>query len=132
MIKMAGRPKRSVFRPSYAELADVKVPRRQKKPKSRSPNIEGDEQAEGELYRLDILEQDVQHGLVKVRYIEYGPEYDEWRLTNEIVELRDDECSSDDVHADGITSETFLYLAVLDRFCVFKELAYRVKSANFK
>ena len=57
---------------------------------------------------------DVQHGLVKVRYIGYGPEYDEWRLMNEIVELTSDESSSDEgPHADDSTREFFntrLYL----------------------
>ena len=102
-------------------MADVKVPRREKKLKLKNPITEGDEQAKvaEELYRLDVLERDVQHGLVKVRYIGYGPEYDEWRLMNEIVELTSDKSSSDEgPHADDSTRDFFQYPAILDRVCV--------------
>lgn len=43
------------------------------------------------LYCLSIVEENHQEGLVKVRYIGYGKEYDEWRLESEVVSLSGEE-----------------------------------------
>ena len=69
---MSQRPKRSVSKVNYAELADVKVPcvRKQKR---EGAKITGEpEHSLSTLYRLSIVEENRQEGLVKVRYVGYG------------------------------------------------------------
>ena len=86
---MATRPKRSVSRPNYSELADVRVPRT----RSAKVNKAVDSST---IYRLNILERDEENGRVKVRYIGYGRKYDEWRKTDDIIDLNEEDCNSDE------------------------------------
>ena len=122
---MAERPKRTISRPNYAELADVKLPRTLSVKKTNLRTRGVTETVEPELYRLNVLEQDIGRGLVKVRYIGYRAEYDEWRLMDDIVELSDE---TDDETADCQSSEAVFQCPTFDHFCLYKELAYHVKS----
>ena len=82
---MSGRPKRSVSRLNYCELADIKVPRRTPSTKvNRASSSES-----STLYRLMILERDDRNQRVKVRYVGYSRKYDEWRKANDIVDLNE-------------------------------------------
>ena len=128
---MSQRPKRSVSTVNYAKLADVKVPtvRKQKrkgKEGTEEPSEEPDDRL-STLYRLNIVEKNRQEGLVKVRYVGYGEEYDEWRLESEVVNLSGEEegssCDSDDVQF------TRQFRGPLRSQCsVFEELVYRIKA----
>ena len=64
---------------------------------------------------------------MKVRYIGYGEDYDEWRLLEDIVELNDviNDSSSGDEEAEVVTSTTAVQVG---KFCLYEELAYRIKS----
>ena len=54
----------------------------------------------------------------------YGSEYDEWRLMNEIVELSEESGSDEENSA----SSGIFQLPKFNRFCLFEELACRIKS----
>ena len=43
---------------------------------------------ENELYRLNLLEQDIGCGLIKVRYVRYQTEFNEWRLIDDITRAK--------------------------------------------
>jgi len=62
-------------RRNYQELADVKLPRTRRL-MSRP---------EDQLYEVDVLEEDDETGRVKVHYVGYGEEDDEWKDGSEIV-----------------------------------------------
>ena len=108
---------------NYHELADVKIPRESpvlsKTVKSRkvSPSTSSDSQ----LYRLKVIENDDTNGRVKVRYIGYEEEYDEWKLLEDSVEL------SESSSIDEASSVTAISLSV-GKFCLYKELSYQVKA----
>ena len=60
-------------RTNYKEIENVKVPRaRAIKKKDK-------------LYDLEVIEEDEYTGRVKVHYIDYGAEHDEWRDKTDIV-----------------------------------------------
>ena len=80
-LKMSGRPKHSVSRLNYSELADVKVPRRTLSTKVNETTLP----KYSTLYRLKILERDEENKRVKVRYIGYSRKYDEWRKADDIL-----------------------------------------------
>ena len=114
---MSGRPKRSVSRPNYCELADVKIPRRTPSTKvNRATSSES-----STLYRLKILERDDRNQRVKVRYVGYSRKYDEWRKADDIVDLNE---------SDNSDEETVSLLgSQLSKFCLFEELACQIKSS---
>lgn len=68
---------RETGRVNYRDLADVKLPRAHK---SKS------ELAADRLYAVEVVEKDEEGGKVKVYYLGYGPEYDEWKDEEEIIE----------------------------------------------
>ena len=112
------RTKRSISRVDYSKLADIKVPsvRRRKETAAEPEDVE-------KLYRLKIVDRNPQEGIVKVRYIGYGRDYDEWRLEEEVVDLNEESSSNNseggDVQFTG---------PVPCRISVFEELAYRIKT----
>ena len=108
------RPKRSVSRVNYGDVADVRLPR-----SFRGSRKNTCEREESKLYRLRVLEEDGDS--VKVSYIGYGSQYDEWRPRTEVVLLDGNEDSSDE-------SECDISLAPVKPFCLYKELACRIKS----
>jgi len=73
---MATRPKRSMARKNYKELSDLQLPR-VKRPRTEHNNKPHSEEPDGELYRLEIIEEDHARDRVRVRYVGY--EGDEWR-----------------------------------------------------
>ena len=112
----AVKPKRTL-RVSYRELADVKLPRRSREQKLSSKPSTADK-----LYRLRVLEEDNEGERVKVRYIGYGSEHDEWREKGDIVVLDDaDSCCNEECDDIPVTKYTF------KQFCLYNELTYRIK-----
>lgn len=115
---MAERPKRSAARPDYRKLSDVKVPRNTRR---TNKSYKASSSTDTTLYRLRVLEEDEENGRVKVGYIGFSDEYDEWRRSEDIVTIEESEEEEDSD-----------YLAPpLLKFCLFKELAYRIKSLLF-
>ena len=76
------RSKRSVGKVDYKDLADIKLPKRNWVTCRRKASSD-----QSVLYRLKILE--CNEDRVKVRYIGYGSKYDEWRSSDEIVDLEE-------------------------------------------
>ena len=58
--------------------------------------------------------------MVKVRYIGYSSDFNEWRRKDDIVELSDDESSSE-----SDVDSRQLSLGSLRRFCLFEELGIK-------
>ena len=77
-----------------------------------------------ELYRLRILERDEENGSVKVRYIGYGEDFDEWRKEEDIVNLEEDDSSADGTPPFSCQPE----LPTFTKYCLYKEIAFRIKS----
>ena len=119
-LKMSARPKRLVSRPNYRQLANFKVPKTINKTHRRDKN---GSLLDSTLYRLKILEEDEVKRRVKVRYIGYSDEYDEWRRIDEIVSIEDENDS------DLAPSEPSPTASM--KFCLFDELACRIKSLLF-
>jgi len=40
-----------------------------------------------QLYRLSIVQRKPEEGLVKVRYVGYGREFNDWRVEGEVIDL---------------------------------------------
>ena len=102
---------------NYRELADIKIPRKSSVVSRITKSTKVVPPSTDNLYRLNIIEKDDENGHVKVRYIGYGQEFDEWRLTEDIMELS--ESSSTD-KASSVTAT----LWSVERLCLYKELAY--------
>jgi len=129
-LKMSQRPKRSVSTVNYTELADVKVPTVKKQKRKVMKRTEEPDDRQSTLYRLSIVEENRQEGLVKVRYVGYGEEYDEWRLKSEIVNLSSEEEGSS-CDSDEPVQFTRNFRGPLQSQCSvsqFEELAYRIKA----
>ena len=117
---MSTRPRRSGSKRNYRELADIKIPRKSSVVSRITKSTKVVPPSTDNLYRLNIIEKDDENGCVKVRYIGYGQEFDEWRLTEDIMELSESSSTDD-------SSVTATPLSV-DRLCLYKELAYRIKA----
>jgi len=63
---------------------------RLKIPKRNPRTVEPDR-----LYRLRIVDRNVKEGLVKVKYVGYRREFDEWRPQEEVVNI-DDDCDDEE------------------------------------
>jgi len=87
---MSARPKRSVNRQDYRQPADVKLPIVRK---SRG-RVEESSSTNDKLYRLQILKEDQENGRVKVGYVGYSDEFDEWRRVEEVVSIDDEDDNS--------------------------------------
>ena len=98
---------------NYRELSDVRLPR--KRQRTRLESADTDQK----LYRLRIVEEDNEIDFVKVRYLGYGSEDDEWRAREDIVILDDDE--------EAMDSEPVM-TSTIKPFCLYDELAYKIKS----
>jgi len=61
----------------YSELHYVKVPTVRKQKRKDMKRTEEPDNRQSTLYHLSIVEENCQEGLVKVRYVGYGEEYDE-------------------------------------------------------
>ena len=117
-LNMSGRPKHSTIRPDYRQLLDIKVPKTARRScRSNKANSLMD----SKLYRLRVLEEDEENGRVKVGYIGFSDEYDEWRRMEDIVIIEEKEKELDND-----------YLAPSRlKFCLTEELACRIKSLLF-
>ena len=127
---MSSRPRRSIVRPDYRSLANISVPR----PSYCTSRGKVNSSDSDKLYRLTVVEEDEANGMVKVRYIGYSREYEEWRSKEDIVELNvEDESSFDeqDGHDESNTIPAAPFSTnhqSLKQFCLYDELASRIKS----
>ena len=71
---------------------------------------------------MRVIEADSECGHVKVRYIGYGAEWDEWRSLDYIVELHNRNSSSSD------EATTTTPVPSEGRFCFYNELRNNIKS----
>ena len=117
-LKMSERLKRSVNRLDYRQLADVKIPKAFRSTRRRDKVTSS---TDATLYRLRIVEEDEENGLVKVAYIGYSERFDEWRRVEEIVNLEENEDDNDIILAPS----------QLPKFCLFQELASKIKTQLF-
>ena len=85
---MLSRPKHSVSRLDYRQLADFKIPQRNTRIR-RKDKI--DSSPDSTFYRLRVLEEDKENRKVKVRYVGYSDNYDEWREIGEIMTMNEEE-----------------------------------------
>ena len=86
---------------------------------------------DNQLYCLKILEEDPLRGMVKVRYVGYGNECDEWRAMDDIVNLTEDDSNIEQDGFEGFFHfdlYTTLEIPQRKRYCLYKELTYRIKS----
>ena len=118
---MSARPKHSVNRQDYRQLADVKLPIVRK----GRGRVEESSSTSDTLYRLQILEEDQENGRVKVGYVGYGDEFDEWRRVEEVVSIDDDEEVDSSARPMAVTTTT---KPVERRFCLFEELSCKIKT----
>ena len=95
---MNQRLKRSVSRVNYAELADIQLPAKRRQVVRKGADRREEPGELEPLYRLTVVEQNQEEGLVKVRYVGYGEECDEWRVQSEILDISEGEgsCSKQD------------------------------------
>lgn len=114
---MTNRPRRNVPKPDYAALADVKLPRGRKRNNNNDSSITGENN--DEFYRLRVIDEDTESSLVKVSYVGYGSDFNEWIARDAIVELSDGD-SDDDLGQRPC--------GIIGRFCLFEELAGRIKD----
>ena len=49
-------------------------------------STKGDPTSNDSLYHLKVTKRDDENGCIKVRYIRYGEEYNEWKLIEDIAE----------------------------------------------
>ena len=114
-----GRPKWSISRPNYGELCDVRLPRECK----HQVNVQ---RSDSTVYRLNILEEDESRGLVKISYIGYGSEWDEWRRREDIIELDDEDAGDQDDHSmDCCAMRQSLQMSPLN---LYEQLATNIKA----
>ena len=131
----SSRPRRKVAHLiDYKELSDVKIPKR-KRQRVNSKKVETDTRNDTTLFRVNILETDEESGSVKVSYIGYSDEYNEWRPRDDIVDLTSDadngklvdESSGNTNHDFADLGETLVPIPS-QQFCLYNELAFKIKS----
>ena len=121
------RPKRSISRPNYSELCDVHLPRERKERKKQINVQRKDPGKDSTFYRLKILEEDESRGLVKINYIGYSNEWDEWRRREDIIELNDEDTGDEDDRSmvDNCAMQQLLQMSPLN---LYEQLATNIKS----
>ena len=102
---MTERPRCSASHPNYAELADVRVPKRRRIANNGIHAVR-DVVDDPLQYRLEIIEDAENLDRVKVRYIGYSSKYNEWRTRNEIVELSENDTDDDDDEQPSMASSS--------------------------
>lgn len=103
--------KRKKNRVDYKQLSDsFKLPRAKKTRASKE-----------KLFAVEVLQ--VENDRVKVHYVGYGEEYDEWKDQSEIETIlgEDDDCGSDMVEANTVVG--------YQPFSLYKELRIRIKRS---
>ena len=110
-----GRPKRARNPPNYLR-PEVK------KRISRPPKDKQVQTPSDKLYRVQVIEEDKDKGLVKVRYLGYDSSHDEWRKRDDIVQLDEsDDCSEEEYSAEIESS-------IVHPFSLYDELATKIKT----
>lgn len=120
------RPKRSISRPNYRDLSDVRLPRSSR----RLPKRVCVQKKDTKLYRLKSLEQDKSKGLVKISYIGYGSEWDEWRNSED---MNESDCASVDASVDSTDDSAIPTTHLASPFPkqplnLYEQLAINIKS----
>ena len=92
-------------------------------PEGRTLNkAETGSKPDDKLYRLCVLEEK-ERGQVKVHYVGYGSEYDEWRAKEDVVVLNNPASSGDEESDDDIPVAKCSFKQI----CLYDELGYRIK-----
>lgn len=68
---------RNLERKNYKEIANIQLP--------RARRVTGNPRTADELYPIEVVEDDY-NGRVKVHYIGYGEEFDEWKQEDEVFQ----------------------------------------------
>ena len=122
----------------YKELSDVKLPKR-KRQRVNYKKVETDTRTDSALFRVNILETDEENGSVKVSYIGYGDEHNEWRSSEDIIDLVSNADNGELVdessgNTKGNTNHDFANLGETlvpipsQQFCLYNELTFKIKS----
>ena len=118
---MSERPRRTVKRRDYRSFSDVTVPRSVSKRSKQKTRREEESSSADTLYRLRVIDQDEATGMVKVAYVGYSDEHDEWRRVEDVVTMEESEEENDD------TLAPFQPIKA-PKFCLFEELSRRIKA----
>ena len=116
-----GRPKRSISKPNYRELSDVQLPKERKQQANVQRKDLGNDRM---IYRLNVLEEDESRGLVKISYIGYGSEWDEWRRHEDLIELNEEDVDDEDDAMDSCAMQQSLQMSPLN---LYEQLATNIK-----
>ena len=116
-----GRPKRSISKPNYRELSDVQLPKERKQQANVQRKDLGNDRT---IYRLNVLEEDESRGLVKISYIGYGSEWDEWRRREDLIELNEEDVDDEDDAMDSCAMQQSLQMSPLN---LYEQLATNIK-----
>ena len=92
---MGQRPKRSVSRVNYSELVKFEIPAVRPTKKCLATSVEEASRCD-KPYCLSIVQRKPEEGLVKVRYVGYGRELDEWRVEGEVIDLSEEDSDGDE------------------------------------
>lgn len=111
------RPKRSIKRVNYKELLNLKV--RSVSQKRKCLNDRSDK-----FYRLKVIEEDETRGWVKVNYMGYSSQYDEWRPKSDIIDLS--EPKEVENSQDGVGEDVSIPFPKRP-FNLFEDLATKIK-----
>ena len=128
------RPKRSVPKRDYKRMISITIPQtksRRTATSSTNQDAQLSSKHDNQLYHLKILEEDPSHGTVKVRYVGYRNECDEWRAMDDIVDLNEDDSNVEQDSVEGsfqFDLYTTLEIPQRKKYCLYKELTYTIKS----
>lgn len=138
MASNSFRPKRCP-RVDYTKLANPTLDL--KSYKTTSVKRHKDSPTSAQLFRLEIVDEDTDNELVKVRYIGYDSRFDEWRPKNDVIdlntpdhegnELSDNSSNNADERGMVFNGPLVAVSTVSKPFSLYEELAYRVKSLLF-
>lgn len=103
---------------------------------SRPPRHQPRDNPESEkLYRVSVVAENVRQGRVKVHYIGYGHEYDEWRPADEVIDLmpgRQEDVENESTSGNSERDDDEVVEASESDFKplnLYKELASKIKSS---
>ena len=84
-----------------------------------------DDNSDEKLYRLKVIEEDETKGWVKVSYMGYGSQYDEWRPKSDIIDLS----VQKEVENAHVSEDVSTAIAQFPKqpFNLYEDLATRIK-----
>ena len=123
------RPRRSVPRKNYREMASLQLPSVKRCKVDSAEKANGNTEESNELYRLEVIKEDLIHDRVRVRYIGY--EGDEWRPRSDIITLpsdseSDSESVEDELPAMSCHGNNTAFPGSVN---LYEQLATKIKSA---